>query len=646
MSLRINHNLASINGHRNMVKNDMALSRSLEKLSSGLKINRAADDAAGLIISEQMRAQIAGLNQAVDNTETAVAMVQTAEGALDEMNTLLNKGRELALHAANAGANDTNQLVADQTELDNIINSITRIAENTQFGTKRILDGTLSNAQVLNPAAVAQFSQTGLTNGNIAVNVTVAGVRAASTATALSNAEAVALTNASAGNTLTDTSTFDNQTTLSIVNRDGTNRATATVAAGTSVRDALALLNAEDSGVTTAVSSAGAFSLAASDFGTYANGSRLVIQGGATTANVGYDIAAGVLTGVMTGGVNVEINRASDGTAATVAGSALSNAASTNIFKADAAAGGVANSAATGAHAFLAATTLSLIDASGNVLASIVAPADATPGAAGGVADATFAEALSALSAASNGKFTVTAPAAGQVTITATHRDAASNGVYLSIAAGANSTVSGPTAGGIDDTSTGFGSVGLTVDGDRGTTFSGANSGNTQTVNLSLATGVGGTVSSYSNALKVTDGAVFQIGANRDMTVAVSIASAKATDLGLGVVTGASLDTLRTGAYLTGGRAQEAISIIDDAIDEVTVLRGKLGAVQSNTLESNLSNLRATLENTTSAESVIRDVDFAAESAVFTKNNILVQASTAMLAQANQLPQNVLKLLG
>ena len=128
MTLRINHNIAAVNGHRNMLKNDMAISSSLEKLSSGLKINRAADDAAGLIISEQMRSQLAGLSQAIDNTDTAIAMVQTAEGALDEMNSLLNKARELALHAANDGANDTNQLAADQSELDNIISSIDRIA--------------------------------------------------------------------------------------------------------------------------------------------------------------------------------------------------------------------------------------------------------------------------------------------------------------------------------------------------------------------------------------------------------------------------------------------------------------------------------------------------------------------------------------
>ena len=646
MSLRINHNIASINGHRNMLKNDMAISKSLEKLSSGLRINRAADDAAGLIISEQMRAQISGLGKAISNTETAVAMVQTAEGALDEMNTLLTKARELALHAANAGANDAGQLAADQSELDNIVSSITRIAENTQFGTKKILDGNLSNSKVLNATAVSQFTQTGLTKGDISVNVTTAGVKGASTGTAVSTAEATALTNAGTGITVNGSSTFDNQTTLSILKADRTTLSSVTVAAGTSVSDAIGLLNATKSGVTTSLAAAGAFALAADDFGTYANGSRLVIQGGSTTANVGYDIGAAALTtGVLVGGINAQINRGTNGTAAVVTASALNDAAATTIFKADGAAAGVATSAVTGAHAFLADTTLELVDAGGKVLASVVAAADATAGSAA-AGDTTVAEAFTALSAASNGKFTVAAgAAAGQVDITATNKDAASNGVFLRITA-ASSSVSGATATGVDNTSTGFGGVGLTVEGDRGTSFSGKNSTGSQTVNLSLASGIGGAVASYANALTVQDGAVFQIGANQGQTIALSISSVKATDLGLGVVSGTSLDSLRSGAFLTGGRAQEAIGVIDAAIDDVTNLRGSLGAVQANGLESNLNSLRATMENTIAAESIIRDVDFAAESATFTRNSIMIQASTAMLAQANQLPQNVLQLLG
>ena len=95
-----------------------------------------------------------------------------------------------------------------------------------------------------------------------------------------------------------------------------------------------------------------------------------------------------------------------------------------------------------------------------------------------------------------------------------------------------------------------------------------------------------------------------------------------------------------------GGRAAEALAVIDQAIDDVTSTRGRLGAFQSNTLETNINSLKVTRENLTSAESTIRDVDFAVESANFTKLQIMVQSSTAMLAQANQLPQGVLQLLG
>jgi len=183
---------------------------------------------------------------------------------------------------------------------------------------------------------------------------------------------------------------------------------------------------------------------------------------------------------------------------------------------------------------------------------------------------------------------------------------------------------------------------GITIDLDATYAQTGAN-----LIGAAAVVGVGFTYADSATEV----GAVFQIGANRDQTVAVSINSAKATDLGRaasGIITdpAATLDSLRTGTYLSSGNAQEAISIIDKAINDITNLRGDLGAMQANSLESNLSSLRATMENTIAAESVIRDVDFAAESAMFTRNSILIQASTAMLAQANQLPQNVLKLLG
>src|SRR3972149_89829 len=145
ISLRINHNLAALNANRNLKLTTQALSKSMQKLSSGFRINAAADDPAGLVISEQFRSQIAGLNRAIQNSEGSISMIQTAEGALTEINNLLISMRELAIHAANEGFNDTDQLAADQAEIANAIKTIDRIASNTPFGTKKILDGSKDN---------------------------------------------------------------------------------------------------------------------------------------------------------------------------------------------------------------------------------------------------------------------------------------------------------------------------------------------------------------------------------------------------------------------------------------------------------------------------------------------------------------------
>lgn len=142
MSLRINHNTNALSAHRNLVDNSRDLTKSMEKLSSGMKINHAADGPASLVISEQMRAQIAGLNQAMSNSESAISMVQTAEGAFTEVNNMLVNMRQLAIHAANEGVNDEVMLHANQQEIENIISSIDRVSKQTQFGTRSLLDGS------------------------------------------------------------------------------------------------------------------------------------------------------------------------------------------------------------------------------------------------------------------------------------------------------------------------------------------------------------------------------------------------------------------------------------------------------------------------------------------------------------------------
>ena len=141
-SLIINHNTQALNTHRNLVNVDKRMKTSLEHLSSGEKIVRAADGPAALMISEQMRAQIGSISQAISNAEIAVSAVQTTEASLDEVNRLLVGMRQLAIHAANEGANDFNMLEADQLEIRNSLDSINRISEMAQFGTRKLLDGS------------------------------------------------------------------------------------------------------------------------------------------------------------------------------------------------------------------------------------------------------------------------------------------------------------------------------------------------------------------------------------------------------------------------------------------------------------------------------------------------------------------------
>jgi len=140
--MRVNHNIASLNSLRSLNRNIEDSNNNLKSLSSGLRINSAADGPAELMISEQMRSQISGLNQAVKNSETSISMVQTAEGVLSEMNSMLISMRQLALHAANDGAADENMLQADQIEVENILSTMDKIATSTQFGRKVLFDGS------------------------------------------------------------------------------------------------------------------------------------------------------------------------------------------------------------------------------------------------------------------------------------------------------------------------------------------------------------------------------------------------------------------------------------------------------------------------------------------------------------------------
>lgn len=186
----INHNLNAMNAHRNLVSNNIAQGKSSEKLSSGYRINRAADDAAGLSISEKMRAQIKGLNQAQMNVQDGVSLVQTAEGAMTEVSDMLVRLKELAVKAGNS-TYSASDIAAVQKEWDALVTAIDNVANKTRFNGNNILDGSTaftiqsgeaSGDQIAVAAVDIKAATLGVTGQTLAAGNTGAQITAIDTA--------------------------------------------------------------------------------------------------------------------------------------------------------------------------------------------------------------------------------------------------------------------------------------------------------------------------------------------------------------------------------------------------------------------------------------------------------------------------------
>ncbi|MFP6762590.1 MAG: flagellin [Planctomycetaceae bacterium] len=466
MGLSVNTNVASLTAQHNLNRTSSALNKSIERLSSGLKINRGADGPAGLVISEKNRAQIAGLNAAIENASKAVSVVQTAEGALNEVNSLLTRVRSLAIDSANTGVNDADALAANQAEITNALDTINRIANNTQFGERSLLDGSAGRSGQASDVDVTVLSTTtNTTEGNYAVAISTAAERA----------------NLTAGTQQTAVLATDEDLTV--------NGVVISLSAGLSAAQVIDRVN---------------------EF----------------TSETG--VVAEDNTGLRLRSVNHGANESV---------SAISNVAA------------AASSSGIGT---------ALVNDTG---VDIVGTIDG-------------------LAASGSGNLL-------------TANSGAANGLSLSIADASTTTT---------------------------------------------ATGAQGSVTVVDNSL------VFQIGANQNQTVSVGVDQVNPSSLGVGVA-GNQFANLGEITVTSAAAAQDALAVIDAAINEVASARGDLGAFQANTLESTANNLRTTLENTVSAESVIRDTDFAQEIAEFTKNQVLVQAGTSTLGNANQSAQLVLSLL-
>lgn len=561
--MRINHNIASLNTYRQLANNQISGNKSLEKLSSGLRINRAGDDAAGLAISEKMRGQIRGLDQASRNAQDAISMIQTAEGALTETHSILQRMKELATQAAN----DTNTS-ADRNEIQKEMNQLTseinRIGNTTEFNTKKLLDGGNLGA--------AQASSASLTGG----------------AEVVDQAEAVF--------TLTLTDRIATGDTLSLSFGASTMNFTVT--------DADDTVTATSIGINTNAS-------AADDVTDLVTSINLALT--AEKLNTQWVAAKGAGDEVTITAQNVPGAQGAAGNALTITESLTNTTATQTTTGVDAAAATKASSTISfTTNLPVAGTNFTIDDKVFSLYDS--SKSDAIPSGANVIAidikDMTTSEELIDAMVAADTTTNVTLSKSDANTLKI-EADAA--GVAGSACA---STVASP--GGQTNTF----SASLQI---------GANNGQSMQITMN---------DMRSRALGVSDLA------GTSSTVTIDGTSYDVAWASKGVTNGTNNANVEAGLSVASHTdASKAIEVLDAAIAKVSSERSQLGASQ-NRLEHTINNIGAASENLTAAESRIRDVDMAREMMEFTKMNILSQAATAMLAQANQQPQSVLQLLG
>lgn len=486
MSLRINHNINSLNAHRNLMKANARVSKSLEKLSSGLRINVAGDGAAELMASEQLRSQVASLDQAIQNSEASISMVQTAEGALGEVNNTLIGMRQLALASANIGTNDDVMLAANQTSIRSMLDSINRSAEFTQFGQRKLLDGS---------------------NGVI-------------------------------GNALGQGLEFIGAT--------------------------IKTRSSGDKGYDVVISQ---------------SASKSSLKGGASlTQDL---IKNGVELTVVEGGKTATYKTSEfdsiDSTVRNFANAVKDAGLDLRVSKLE-------NDSIHIEHKYFG---------SDNTFSAYSNVAGILSGEANIFADATLGKDLQGTI---NGEATI----------------------------GRGNTITGISGNATTD--------GLTVSYR-------ADQADPAKQTATDAGALVGTVNVEQNAL------TFQIGPDKGQTVKIAIPGVDARSLAKDVENRSGFKALADIDISTSDGASDSLALIDKAIRQVVSARSELGSFQQNTLGSNIANMQVAKENMVAAESNIRDTDMAAEVANFTRHNMLMQSSAAMLAHSNQIPNKVLRLL-
>ncbi|MCM2371205.1 flagellin N-terminal helical domain-containing protein [Aporhodopirellula aestuarii] len=676
---RINTNVPSLVAQNRLQSSNADLQQALTRLSTGLRINSGADDPAGLIASEALRSEVTSLGRAISNTRRASQIISTADSALGQTSNLLNDIRGLVVEAANSGALSDEEIAANQLQIDSSLEAINRIAQTTTFQGRKLLDGSLdfvSSAGSIGSLTDVKIDQANLGNTgriDVAIDIKAAAQRASvSVGDSAFNPANVdpSATNTVAtktidivvgGETVTITGNAD-FASVTITDDTASNAtATATNTAGaveitfdsdsnpSDVQDVLDALNGLE-GIVATSDGAGT--------GTVVGGDAAALAATSDGADIGLEVTgAGLddLTVNYTAGTDADVVATFDAATNTLnvaLGTTTTNNTLTNIkSKIDA----------------LTDLTAAVVDDAGDPLtgfddltvSTADLPAEATGtkitaglkdtlvfqlnGADGAEtfnfgAGTTVAQIKAAVNLVSDSTG-VTADDTGGLSFTsdAYGSDALVNIEIISEGAVGEfeSSLSSSRQTGVDIQAT---VNGVEASGD-GNTFS----INTATLDLSLTVTEG---SSTDFTFSITGGgALFQLGPD--------VTSNQQARLGIGSVSTGQLGGVSGRLYELGsGQAKSltndvngAARIIDEVINKVTSLRGRLGAFQATSLESNLVSLGETLANLEEAESSIRDADFAQESANLTRAQILVQSGTNVLSLANQNPQNVLSLL-
>lgn len=706
MAMNINTNIPSLNAQRNLTRSQSMLNNSLQRLSSGLRINSAKDDAAGLAISNRMTSQIRGLDQAVRNANDGISLAQTAEGALQESGNILQRIRELAVQASSDGSTDADR-ASMQVEVDQLISELDRIATTTSFNGKVLLDGSFGtgNFQVgANAGQTVSMTMTSARTNALGASTTSNDVGNYTMAKETSSAGSLVTSGQMA--TLSAGNLAINGTEIR-ASRSGDDTVSTSDNAGSSLAIAAAINASSDKTGVTAVADktsftsthdvTGSATVATTSGDLFINGEEITIAEGTNLAEDKAAILAGInaksdITGVTASfSTNKLVLTASDGRNIQIETATYANVA--NVFGADISGTGdvvkrgtvslYSNSSFTigGTSpntAGFTAGTVGLDEKHWTTVAST--PAD------------TF-EDLSAGDLVING-YSIIAPttdgdedgktksnvdgaaSAKAIAYAINNTDGLKNEVYATAKTVANlGTVSSETSKALV-----FDINGTTITLDKdiqandangylvgalNTAFSGASEGDAHY----------GLVASMNsdNELIITS----DTGVNIDITVGTqsgdnsvfsaidttnaSLAVAHKGTISLEAKTGYTLESVEGGKKALAGietavgtianvdistyaGAQNAITAVDGALAQIDDQRAELGAIQ-NRFDSTIANLSTTSENLAAAKARIMDADFAMETANMTKAQILQQAGTAMLAQANNLPQNVLSLL-